>query len=92
MIVCHLLQRPSGPETSVIYSPQNFFEVVVRVSVLESIVIYAAESCWSVQVIQTRTLLPPRSFRVLIRFSAAALRQVVAVVSEPHRFPSEYAS
>ena len=41
------------------------------------------------QVIHTRTLLPPRSLRVLIRFSAAALRQVSAIFSEPDRFPSE---
>ena len=41
------------------------------------------------QLIHTRTLLPPRSLRVLIRFSAAALRQVSAVFSEPRRFPSE---
>ena len=88
------------PSLAAAFRPRNFrnlqsakfFEVVVRGGALESIVIYAAELWWSVQVIQTRTLLPPRSFRVLIRFSAAALRQVAAVVSEPDRFPSEYAS
>lgn len=41
------------------------------------------------QAIHTRTLLLPRSLRVLIRFSTAALRQSLAVLSEPHRLPSE---
>ena len=49
----------------------------------------AGRSALSRQLIHTRTLLPPRSLRVLIRFSAAALRQVSAVFSEPRRFPSE---
>jgi hypothetical protein len=83
MIVCHLLQQPSGPESFVV-AVRYIFRVVCGGRGL-------AERCASGRnsFNPTRTLSPPRCLRVFIRFSAAALRQVAAVFSEPDCLPSE---